>query len=76
VQQSGGTCAPTPSTYAYDPLNRIETAREAEGTATGAESWKQRFTCDHFGNRRIDGNPDDPTTSQSSSDSRMGFESP
>ncbi|MCA1632977.1 MAG: hypothetical protein LC802_04450 [Acidobacteria bacterium] len=50
--------------YTYDPLNRIETARETKDTASGAESWKQRFAYDHFGNRRIDGNPADPSASQ------------
>jgi len=51
-------------TYTYDALNRIETARETQETAAGAESWKQKFTYDHFGNRRIDGDAANPATSQ------------
>jgi RHS repeat-associated protein len=38
-------------TYTYDPLNRLETANEDSGS-----SWKQKFTYDRYGNRRIDSN--------------------
>ncbi len=41
-------------TYTYDPLNRLETAVEMNGAQ---ESWKQKYTYDAFGNRRIDPNP-------------------
>ena len=38
--------------YTYDSLNRLETAKENNGS-----SWKQKFTYDRYGNRRIDPNP-------------------
>ncbi|HEX7316667.1 MAG TPA: hypothetical protein VF297_22385 [Pyrinomonadaceae bacterium] len=38
--------------YYYDPLNRLDIAREAKVTGGGeAEVWKQRFNYDRFGNR-------------------------
>ena len=41
----------TTQSYTYDVFNRLETANENGGT-----SWKQKFTYDRFGNRRIDTN--------------------
>jgi RHS repeat-associated protein len=42
--------------YEYDELNRLKIAQENNGT-----NWKQTFTYDRFGNRRIDEDPDDTT---------------
>ncbi len=42
-------------TYTYDALNRLETAVENAGS-----SWKQKFTYDRYGNRRIDPNNTSP----------------
>ena len=38
--------------YNYDSLNRLKWAREVLNG--GAEQWKQEFTYDRWGNRRID----------------------
>ncbi|MGB7069312.1 MAG: RHS repeat-associated core domain-containing protein [Pyrinomonadaceae bacterium] len=38
-------------TYGYDSLNRIKQATETIGTA---QTWKQTFTFDRYGNRRFD----------------------
>lgn len=45
-------------TYIYDPLNRLKSAEE---TNTGGTVWKQTFTYDRYGNRRIDSNPSNTT---------------
>ena len=45
-------------TYLYDPLNRLKSAEE---TNTGNPVWKQTFTYDRYGNRRIDTDPDKTT---------------
>ncbi len=38
-------------TYTYDSLNRLKDAKEMIGTA---QTWKQTFTFDRYGNRRFD----------------------
>ena len=38
-------------TYAYDDLNRIQSAAE---TVSGSQTWKQTFQYDRYGNRRFD----------------------
>lgn len=38
-------------TYAYDDLNRIQSATE---TISGNQTWKQTFIIDRYGNRRFD----------------------
>jgi RHS repeat-associated protein len=38
-------------TYAYDSLNRIESATE---TVSSIQTWKQTFSIDRYGNRRFD----------------------
>jgi RHS repeat-associated protein len=38
-------------TYAYDSLNRLKSAQETIG---GAQSWKQTFIYDRYGNRNFD----------------------
>jgi RHS repeat-associated protein len=54
--------------YEYDPLNRLQSAQELG--AGGAQSWKQTFSYDRFGNRRFNYQsaattvPTEPTTSQ------------
>lgn len=40
--------------YAYDSLNRLQEARENQGSTGGTETWKQRFVYDRFGNRNFD----------------------
>jgi RHS repeat-associated protein len=35
-------------TYTYDPLNRLQTARE-----DGSPSWTQTYDCDRYGNRAV-----------------------
>ena len=37
--------------FQYDPLNRLETATEKKGTVV---QWRQGFTYDQYGNRRMD----------------------
>jgi RHS repeat-associated protein len=37
--------------YTYDSLNRLKSARE---TISNAETWKQTFTFDRYGNRKFD----------------------
>ena len=39
--------------YSYDSLNRLEEARENQGTGFGTQYWKQRFTYDRYGNRNF-----------------------
>jgi RHS repeat-associated protein len=39
-------------TYAYDDLNRVQSATETFNT--GTQSWKQTFSYDRFGNRSFD----------------------
>ncbi len=39
-------------TYAYDDLNRVQSATETFNT--GTQAWKQTFSYDRFGNRRFD----------------------
>jgi RHS repeat-associated protein len=54
-------------TYAYDPVNRLLSAREA-ATAGGADTWRQAYTYadstgqnTQFGNRRVDTSTDPAT---------------
>lgn len=42
---------PLEQTYAYDSLNRIKSAVE---TQSSAQTWKQTFTYDRYGNRNFD----------------------
>lgn len=44
--------------YLYDPLNRLKSAEENN---SGGPVWKQTFTYDRYGNRRIDANPNNTT---------------
>lgn len=37
--------------YIYDALNRLESAYEVRW---GAETWRQTYACDRYGNRRLD----------------------
>src|SRR5690606_18434787 len=45
-----GLADPFEQTYAYDDLNRIQSATESAGST---ETWKQTFTIDRYGNRRF-----------------------
>ncbi|MGB7068400.1 MAG: hypothetical protein WBD22_02810, partial [Pyrinomonadaceae bacterium] len=47
----GGTGFTAIQTYAYDSLNRLQSASETVG---GSQTWKQTFTIDRYGNRRFD----------------------
>lgn len=52
VPAEGATPAQTfTQTYAYDALNRLESASEVKGAA---ETWRQTYSYDRFGNRRLD----------------------
>jgi RHS repeat-associated protein len=46
-------------TYAYDNLNRIQSATE---TVSSTQTWKQTFDIDRYGNRRFDTNSSNTTT--------------
>lgn len=51
--------------YEYDQLNRLKVAQET--SSTGAQSWKQTYSYDRFGNRRLyytNGGTTVPTLSQ------------
>jgi RHS repeat-associated protein len=45
--------------YSYDSLNRLEAAQE---TISGAQTWKQTFLYDRYGNRRFDAAGNNTTT--------------
>ncbi|MGB7068000.1 MAG: RHS repeat-associated core domain-containing protein, partial [Pyrinomonadaceae bacterium] len=47
----GGSGFTAIQTYAYDSLNRLQSASETVG---GSQTWKQTFTIDRYGNRRFD----------------------
>lgn len=47
-------------TYTYDTINRLKSAEENN---TGGLVWKQAFTYDAYGNRRIDADPNKTTPS-------------
>src|SRR4029079_17024207 len=47
-------------TYTYDTINRLKSAEENN---TGGTVWKQAFTYDAYGNRRIDADPNKTTPS-------------
>jgi RHS repeat-associated protein len=54
VPNAGGSSGFTATqTYAYDDLNRLQSATETIG---GNQTWKQTFTIDRYGNRRFDVN--------------------
>ncbi len=46
-----GLSQPFEQTYAYDDLNRLQSAEEKINATT---IWKQTFQFDRFGNRRLD----------------------
>jgi RHS repeat-associated protein len=46
-------------TYQYDSLNRLKSATE---TQNNAQTWKQSFTFDRYGNRRFDTTNNNTTT--------------
>ncbi|HWT03934.1 MAG TPA: RHS repeat-associated core domain-containing protein [Pyrinomonadaceae bacterium] len=48
----GGLPGQIVQSYAYDDLNRLQSATETYGG--GTQSWKQTFSYDRFGNRRFD----------------------
>ena len=47
----GDTGFTATQSYAYDSLNRLQSAAE---TVSGSQTWKQTFTFDRYGNRRFD----------------------
>jgi RHS repeat-associated protein len=49
-----GLSQPFEQTYAYDDLNRLQSATETVNNAS-TTTWKQTFQYDRFGNRRLDG---------------------
>jgi RHS repeat-associated protein len=52
VPAEGSTPARTfAQSYTYDALNRLEAASEANGVS---ETWRQTYSYDRFGNRRLD----------------------
>jgi RHS repeat-associated protein len=40
--------------YSYDELNRLKSAQEQNNLQNGAQTWRQAFLYDRYGNRRID----------------------
>jgi hypothetical protein len=48
-----GLTQPFEQTYAYDDLNRLQSATETVNTGA-TTTWKQTFQYDRFGNRRFD----------------------
>ncbi|MGC2235286.1 MAG: RHS repeat-associated core domain-containing protein, partial [Pyrinomonadaceae bacterium] len=60
VPTTGGNSGFTAiQTYAYDSINRLQSAQE---TVSNAQTWKQTFQYDRYGNRRFDTTSNNTTT--------------
>lgn len=60
VPAGGGSSGFTAvQTYAYDSLNRLQSAQE---TVSSSQTWKQTFSYDRYGNRRFDTANNNTTT--------------